>query len=187
MKYSKKAQPYECDFLNKHLGPLKFSYLTHQSARKENLNSTSRNNKYISSSTFKVVTTTNKSYDLKEWINLLEDKIKELKEEFILEELIIKELSLTHNKEKKSEDIYLQALQSFTYRFWENSNVNSWVEFNSLLMLKYPKQMSERLINHQNKTIRNTTTEYTSSEVLPFTLGDNFKSIQHMPPFILEI
>lgn len=140
-------KPYECDFLNEHLGELKFSYSTIQAYRKEDIHSLSKSKKYITGVISRIVTETNNTYYEDEWIELMKTKINELGEEFILKELIIKTKNKIYNKNKKSKEILLDALKSYSYRFWETSDQKDWVDFNSMLNKKYKLEMSSRLIN----------------------------------------
>lgn len=156
MKFKK--EPYKSDFLNKHLGDLKFGYTTFHIERIENVNAISKKEKYANIKIHKVITQNNKSYDIKEWIRLVELKVKELREEFILEELVKRQKGLIFNKHEKKEDIYLDALKIFTYRTWERATDpteffsveearQNWVDFNSMLETKHIEQMKNRLIN----------------------------------------
>lgn len=152
---------YESEFLNEHLGDLRFGYMKFNIVKIENVNALSKKEKYTNIKVQKVVTSNWKVYDIKEWIRLVELKVKELKEEFIVEELVKRQKGLIFNAHEKEENIYLNALKIFTYRTWERAtdptvyfltdeSRNSWIDFNSMLETKYPKQMKNRLINQTN-------------------------------------
>lgn len=193
MKNLKLNQPYECDFLNEHLGSLKFSYSTWQSYRRENLHSSSRKDKYISSSVTHIVTANNETYELKDWIKRMEAKIKELKEEFILEELILLKLNLPHNNGKYTEDVYFEALKSYSYRFWESFSYSHWTDFNYMLNHKYPTEMSKRLISSKGVAVKESLesdSSNSSSDNLSLNINEQSNiecvSLPYLEPFHLD-
>lgn len=192
----KKMKPYECTFLNEHLGALKFSYPTSQSVRRENLNSLSNKNRYITRTIDNVVTVTGETYELRKWIELMKSKIKELKEEFILEELILLELNSPISNGKLTEAVQVEALKSYSYRFWETKSEGCWADFNLMLNNKYPVEMSERLINQQNKklevdkegvTTNDTSYDNLSSHGTEKSIIDLVKELPSYQEFYLEI
>lgn len=153
-----KETPYESEILNEHLGDLKFAYTTFNLIRKENINSKSKKDKYIDTNVLKVITCNRHSYDIEEWKSLVESKSKELREYFIIDELVKRQRGLLYNINGNEDDIYLSALVVYTYRTWERAtdptvffmtdeSRNSWIDFNSMLETKYPEQMKNRLIN----------------------------------------
>lgn len=192
----KKMKPYECAFLNEHLGSLKFSYPTSQSVRIENLNSLSNKNRYITRTVDNIVTVTGETYELSKWIELMKSKIKELKEEFILEELILLELNSPISNGKLTEVVQVEALKSYSYRFWESKSEGYWADFNLMLNNKYPVEMSERLINQQNRilevdkegvTANDTSQDNISSHGVEKSVIDLVKELPSYQAFYLEI